>query len=58
MGRRLHVIPEDADAGVYHEAKEDGALLVNGQEMPELTPDQLKAGIPSAKDLKVNPDLI
>ena len=37
---------------------EDGSLLVNGQPMPELTPDQLKAGIPSEKELKVNPDLI
>jgi hypothetical protein len=36
----------------------DGSLLVNGQVMPELTPDQLKAGIPSANDLRVNPDLI
>ena len=37
---------------------ENGALLVNGNAMPELTPDQLKAGIPSASDLTVNPDLI
>jgi hypothetical protein len=37
---------------------ENGALLVNGQPMPELTPDELKAGIPSASDLKVDPDLI
>jgi len=36
----------------------DGSLLVNGQPMPELTPDQLKAGIPSAGELKVNSDLI
>ena len=36
----------------------DGSLLVNGQPMAELTPDQLKAGIPSASDLKVDPDLI
>ena len=36
----------------------DGSLLVNGQPMPELTPDELKAGIPSASDLVVNPDLI
>lgn len=37
---------------------ENGALLVNGQPMPELTPDELKAGIPSASELKVDPDLI
>jgi len=37
---------------------ENGELLVNGQEMPELTPDELKAGIPSASDLTVSPDLI
>lgn len=37
---------------------EGGALLVNGQPMPELTPEQLKAGIPSASDLTVSPDLI
>ena len=36
----------------------DGSLLVNGQPMPELTPDQLRAGIPSASDLKIDPDLI
>jgi len=36
----------------------DGSLLVNGQRMPELTPDELKAGIPSADDLRINPDLI
>jgi hypothetical protein len=37
---------------------DDGSLLVNGQPMAELTPDQLKAGIPSASELKVDPDLI
>lgn len=37
---------------------EDGSLLVNGQVMPELTPEQLKAGIPSANELTVSPDLI
>jgi hypothetical protein len=37
---------------------ENGALLVNGQPMPELTPDELKAGIPSASELKIDPDLI
>jgi hypothetical protein len=37
---------------------ENGALLVNGQPMPELTPGELKAGIPSASELKVDPDLI
>lgn len=37
---------------------EDGSLLVNGKPMPELTPDQLKAGIPSASDLTISPDLI
>ena len=36
----------------------DGSLLVNGQQMPELTPDQLKAGIPNAKELKLDPSLI
>jgi len=37
---------------------DDGSLLVNGQRMPELTPEELKAGIPSANDLRINPDLI
>jgi hypothetical protein len=36
----------------------DGDLLVNGKPMPELTPDQLKAGIPSASELKVDPSTI
>lgn len=36
----------------------DGSLLVNGQPMPELTPEQLKSGIPSDNELRVNPDLI
>lgn len=36
----------------------DGSLLVNGQPMPELTPEQLKSGIPSDNELTVNPDLI
>lgn len=37
---------------------DDGSLLVNGQPMPALTADQLKTGIPSANELKINPDLI
>ena len=36
----------------------DGDLLVNGKLMPELTPDQLKSGIPSASELKVDPSMI
>jgi hypothetical protein len=36
----------------------DGSLLVNGQPMPELTPDQLKVGMPSATSLRIDPDLI
>lgn len=36
----------------------DGSLLVNGQVMPELTPDELKSGIPSADELRINKALI
>jgi len=36
----------------------DGRLIVNGKELPELTPDQMKAGIPSADELKMDPSLI
>lgn len=37
---------------------EDGKLFVRGKELPELTPDQLRAGIPKADQLKVDPKLI
>lgn len=35
-----------------------GRLLVNGKELPELTPAQLSSGIPSHDELKVDPNLI
>jgi hypothetical protein len=37
---------------------EDGKLFVSGKELPELTPDQLRAGIPKADQLKVDPSMI
>lgn len=33
----------------------DGKLLVDGKELPELTTDELKYGIPKAEDLKIDP---
>jgi len=37
---------------------EDGKLFVRGKELPELTPDQLREGIPDASKLKVDPSMI
>lgn len=37
---------------------EDGKLFVRGKELPELTPEQLREGIPKADQLKVDPELI
>lgn len=37
---------------------EDGKLFVRGKELPELTPDQLREGIPKADQLKVDPEMI
>jgi hypothetical protein len=37
---------------------QDGKLFVRGKELPELTPDQLRAGIPKADQLKIDPKLI
>lgn len=37
---------------------EDGKLFVRGKELPELTPDQLREGIPKADQLKVDPSII
>ena len=36
----------------------DGKLFVEGKELPELTPEQLRQGIPSANQLKVDPSYI
>jgi len=36
----------------------EGKLLVNGREMPEMTPEQLRTIIPEASSLKVDPSLI
>lgn len=36
----------------------EGKLLVNGAELPELTPEQLQQGVPSAKSLMIDPALI
>jgi hypothetical protein len=37
---------------------EDGSLLINGNHVPELTPDQLKAGVPDLMKLLVGNDII
>lgn len=37
---------------------EDGQLMVNGRELPELTPDELKAGVPSTDELMMDPSLV
>jgi len=37
---------------------EKGRLLVNGRELPELSPDELRLGMPKAEDLKVDPSKI
>lgn len=36
----------------------EGKLFVNGQELPELSPEELKAQLPKATELKVDPALI
>lgn len=36
----------------------DGKLIVNGKVIPEMTPDELKAAVPKADELKVSQDLI
>ena len=36
----------------------EGKLFVNGQELPELTPNQLKDQLPKSSELKVDPSLI
>lgn len=36
----------------------DGKLIVNGQELPELTPEELKAAVPKSDELKVDQRLI
>lgn len=53
--------PSTAFAGIQQGDKvtvEDGKLFVSGKELPELTPDQLRAGIPKADQLKVDPSMI
>ncbi len=37
---------------------EKGRLLVNGQELPELSPEELKLGMPKPEDLRVDPSKI
>lgn len=37
---------------------ENGKIYVNGKELPELTPEQLKASIPEASSLKIDENLL
>lgn len=39
-------------------AVKDGRMLVNGKELPAMTPEELKNSVPSHKELLVNPSLI
>ena len=56
-------VPPKADSifGIQEGDKvtvENGIMFVRGKELPELTPDQLRAGIPDSKELKVDPSMI
>ena len=66
LGKGIDLTPDipvvDTDfsrikAGDKVEVK-DGRLIVNGKQLPELTPEQLSAGIPSTADLKMKSSLI